>query len=171
MKTQAKSQGTRHTQQEQADAWVNLLSLARAFKWLQVRKTLMLKPSYFGIWKRSLEDSDHRGQASCWPETHPDREAGPDLRRLFTFLMCRHIKLQIKLKIYYLTFSLLINKWVAVSSKIMTKTIWYHLYMESKIWHKWTHVQNRNRLTDTQNRLVVAKGERGWGRKGLEAWD
>jgi len=109
--------------------------MARAFKWLQLRKTLMLEPSYFSIWKRSLEGSDHSGQASYWPETHPDREAGPDLRRLFTFLTHRDIKLQIKLKIYYLTFSLLINKWVVVSSKIITKTIWHHLYMKSKIWH------------------------------------
>ena len=38
---------------------------------------------------------------------------------------------------------------------------WYHLYVESKIWYKWTHVQNRNRPTDTENRLVVAKGEEG----------
>ena len=31
--------------------------------------------------------------------------------------------------------------------------------MESKIWHKWAYLQNRNRLTDIDNRLVVAKGE------------
>ena len=37
--------------------------------------------------------------------------------------------------------------------------------MESKIWHKQTYLQNRNRLTDIENRLVVAKGSRegvGW---------
>ena len=38
-------------------------------------------------------------------------------------------------------------------------------------WHKWTYLRNRNRLTDIENRLVVAKGERegeGWiGRLGL----
>ena len=33
--------------------------------------------------------------------------------------------------------------------------------MESKIWHTWTYLQNRNRLTDTENRVVVAKGEEG----------
>ena len=33
--------------------------------------------------------------------------------------------------------------------------------MGSKIWHKWTYLQNRNRLTDTENRVVVAKGEEG----------
>ena len=39
--------------------------------------------------------------------------------------------------------------------------IWYHLYVESKIQHKWTHLWDRNRLTDIQNGLTVAKGERG----------
>ena len=34
---------------------------------------------------------------------------------------------------------------------------------ESKIIHKWTYLQNRNRLTGTENRLVVAKGEEGGG--------
>ena len=29
-----------------------------------------------------------------------------------------------------------------------------------------TYLQNRNRLTDVENRLVVAKGA-GWGRDGL----
>ena len=31
--------------------------------------------------------------------------------------------------------------------------------------------KDRDRLTDTENRLVVAKGEVGWGRDGLGAWD
>ena len=42
--------------------------------------------------------------------------------------------------------------------KRKTNTV-YHLNVESKIWHKYTYLQNRNRLTDTENRLVVAKGE------------
>ena len=33
--------------------------------------------------------------------------------------------------------------------------------MQSKIWHKQTSLQNRNRLTDVENRLVVAKREGG----------
>ena len=33
------------------------------------------------------------------------------------------------------------------------------------------NLQNRNRLTDIENRLVVAKGERGWGRDKLGVWD
>jgi len=38
---------------------------------------------------------------------------------------------------------------------------WYHLYVESKIWHKWTRLQNRSTFTDIGNWLAVAKGERG----------
>ena len=34
-------------------------------------------------------------------------------------------------------------------------------YVESKIWHKWTYLQNTNRLSDIENRFVVAKGEAG----------
>ena len=40
-------------------------------------------------------------------------------------------------------------------------TLWYHSYVESKIWHRWTYLQSRNRLTDTENGLVVAKVRRG----------
>ena len=45
------------------------------------------------------------------------------------------------------------------------------LYVEAKILYKLTSLQNRNRLTDMENRLVVAKGEEeevGWtGNLGL----
>ena len=34
---------------------------------------------------------------------------------------------------------------------------------ESKIWHKWTYLQNSNRLIDIENKLTVTKGERRWG--------
>ena len=47
-------------------------------------------------------------------------------------------------------------------------TIMYHLYVESKIWHKWTCLQNRNRLADIEKRLVVAKGKGVWGRDRLQ---
>ena len=42
-----------------------------------------------------------------------------------------------------------------------TNTIQYHLYVESKIGHKRNYLQDRSRFTDKDNRLVVAKGERG----------
>ena len=50
--------------------------------------------------------------------------------------------------------------------KRKTNTIWYHLYVESKIWHKWTYLWNR--LTDIENRLVVAKREGVGGGKDWE---
>ena len=31
-----------------------------------------------------------------------------------------------------------------------------------KKWYKWTYLQNRNRLTDLENKFMVTKGER-WG--------
>ena len=48
-------------------------------------------------------------------------------------------------------------------SKPKTNIIWYHLYLESTIWHKWTYLQNRKRLTDMENKLTVTKGESGGG--------
>ena len=48
-------------------------------------------------------------------------------------------------------------------------------YVDSKMWHKLTYLQNRNRCTDMENRLVVAKGEGegegvGWtGSLGVDA--
>ena len=56
--------------------------------------------------------------------------------------------------------------------KRKTNTI-YHLYMESKICHKWTYLQNRKRLTDIENRLVVAKWGGGKGKDwefGVSRW-
>jgi len=36
---------------------------------------------------------------------------------------------------------------------------------------KLTHLLNRNRLSDVENKLVVAKVEGRCGRNGLEGWD
>ena len=52
--------------------------------------------------------------------------------------------------------------------KRKTSTIWYHLHEESKIWHKWIYLWNRNRLTDIENKLVVAKGEASRGEMDYE---
>ena len=41
-----------------------------------------------------------------------------------------------------------------------TNTVWYHLYVESKIWYKWTYVQNRNRPTDIENKFMVTRRDR-----------
>ena len=45
-------------------------------------------------------------------------------------------------------------------SQTKKNTIWHHLHVESKIWYKWTYLQNRNRPMGIENRLMVAKG---WG--------
>ena len=37
---------------------------------------------------------------------------------------------------------------------------WYYLYVESKVWCKWTYLLNRNRLTDIENKLMFTKEER-----------
>ena len=38
-----------------------------------------------------------------------------------------------------------------------------HLYVESKKkkLHRWTYLQNSNRLTEAENKLMVTKGKRG----------
>ena len=48
-------------------------------------------------------------------------------------------------------------------SQEKTTTIWYHLHVESEIWHEWTYLWKRNRLTDIENRLVVAKEDGSGG--------
>ena len=56
-------------------------------------------------------------------------------------------------------------------SQKKTNTLQYHVNVESKIWHKWAYLQNRNRLTDIGNRLVVVKVEgEGVGGTGSLGW-
>ena len=38
-------------------------------------------------------------------------------------------------------------------------TVWYHLYVKSKKCYKWPDLQNRNRITDSENKFIVTKGE------------
>ena len=54
---------------------------------------------------------------------------------------------------------------IIILSEVSQKDKYYmcHLYVESKIWHKWTYLWNKNRLTDVENRFVVAKGEESFG--------
>ena len=54
-------------------------------------------------------------------------------------------------------------------SQRKTNIIWYHLHVESKIWYKWTYLQNNDRLTDVENKLMVTKGK-WWGRRGIN-WE
>ena len=39
-----------------------------------------------------------------------------------------------------------------------------------KNWHKWTYLQNRNRLTDIENKLLVMKVE-GWEKGQMGSWE
>lgn len=56
-------------------------------------------------------------------------------------------------------------------SQKKTNTVWYHLYVASKVRLKGTYLQNRSRLTDTVNRRGVAKGEAGrGGMGGMSGW-
>ena len=38
--------------------------------------------------------------------------------------------------------------------------IWYHLHVEYKIWYTWTYLETRNRLSDTENKFMILKGEK-----------
>ena len=40
-----------------------------------------------------------------------------------------------------------------------------------KKWYKWTYLQNRNGLTDLENKPMVTKGEKWGGRAKLGVWD
>ena len=48
-------------------------------------------------------------------------------------------------------------------SQTKTDIIWYHLYVESKMWYKVTYLQNRNRLTVIENKLMVTKVKKEGG--------
>ena len=48
-----------------------------------------------------------------------------------------------------------------------TNTAWQHVHMESKLWRKWTHLRNRNRLRDRAD-LGLPRGGVNW--RGME-WE
>ena len=54
---------------------------------------------------------------------------------------------------------------VIILSEVNQRQISYDTtYMwDLKKWYKWTYSQNRNRLTDIENKLMVTKGERRGG--------
>ena len=50
----------------------------------------------------------------------------------------------------------------------------YHMMsLTCEIWKvtKWNDSWNRDKLTGTENRLMVAKGQAGWARVGFRVWD
>ena len=48
----------------------------------------------------------------------------------------------------------------SVSQKRKINIIWYHIYVESKIRHRGTYLQKRNRCSDIESKLMFAKGKR-----------
>ena len=47
------------------------------------------------------------------------------------------------------------------------KSIWYHLHVESTIWHELIYLQNKNRLSDIENSAVIGKEGRERKREGV----
>ena len=44
-------------------------------------------------------------------------------------------------------------------------------HTQKNIWYKWTYLQDKNRPTDFENKLMVIKRERCKGRDKLGVWD
>ena len=55
---------------------------------------------------------------------------------------------------------ILFNKWSKPDSE---KQIYITSMWNLKIWYKWTYLQNRNRLINIGNKLMVTKRESGGG--------
>ena len=60
--------------------------------------------------------------------------------------------------------------WMNLESIVLNEVrqrhiIWYHLYVESKKWYKWSYLQNRNRLSEFKNELKSYQREKV-GEKG-----
>ena len=94
----------------------------------------------------------------------------PTQNKGYEFLWEFVCKICICLHLYFIDLSSFLILFFKSSSFLRkTNTIWYHLCVESKPWHKWAYLWNRNRLTDTEIRIVVAKEEK-W-RDELGVWD
>ena len=57
---------------------------------------------------------------------------------------------------------------VSQEEKDKYHVIWHNV--ESKTWHKWIYLQNRNGPTDIENRLVFAEGKGSKDEQG-EDWE
>ena len=58
-----------------------------------------------------------------------------------------------------------------VSQKEKINTIWYHLFVESKIQCTWTYLPNRNRQRYREQTCRCPEVRGQWGRKGGRLWD
>ena len=57
-----------------------------------------------------------------------------------------------------------------VNQKKKDKYCRIYLHVEYKIGPKWTCLQNRNSLTDVENRHLIALEEGRWGSDGVGVW-
>ena len=53
--------------------------------------------------------------------------------------------------------------------QIKTDIIWYHLHVGYKIWYEYIYLQNRNRLIEIENPIMITI-EVSRGRDKLEIW-
>ena len=58
-----------------------------------------------------------------------------------------------------------------LSEENQANMVWYHLYVGSKKWYKWTYLKSRNRLTNIENKLMVIKGDKGGGKDKFRIWN
>ena len=54
-------------------------------------------------------------------------------------------------------------KWSKSESKRCQNSMWCHLYVVSKLWHRWTCLWDRVRIMDRENRQGLPRGRGGWG--------
>ena len=53
---------------------------------------------------------------------------------------------------------------IVILSEVNQRQISYIAYMWNlKKWYKWTYLQNRNWVTDVENKIMVTKGRKGEG--------
>ena len=61
---------------------------------------------------------------------------------------------------------------IAIPSEVsQTEKDKYHMISLLKKMVQGTYLQNRNRVTDVENKIMVTRGERGTGRDKLGDWD
>ena len=57
--------------------------------------------------------------------------------------------------------------WLGSCDVTAWTSMWGTSIKKKKKWYKWTYLQNRNRVRDVENKLMVTMGERGkWGKAG-----
>ena len=71
-------------------------------------------------------------------------------------------KLKNKINEQWMGLDIITESEVSQTKKDISYDATYMCSLKKK-WHKWTYLQNRNRLTDLENKCMVTKGQRGEG--------